>query len=52
MTWSFLETINSNQNIKWFDLVQNMRNLLKSNGYSQIPQISANNEISNSSIFL
>lgn len=52
MTWSFLESINSNPNSKWFDLVQNMRKLLQSNGYTQIPQLSASNEISNSSIFL
>jgi hypothetical protein len=52
MTWSFLKSINSNKNIKWFDLVQNMRNLLKSNGYNQIPQLSSGNELTNSTLFL
>jgi len=52
MTWSFLESINKNPSIKWFDLIKNMRNLLKINGYNQIPQLSSGNPISNTPIFL
>ena len=52
MTWSFLETINKNSSMTWLDIVTNMRNLLKSNGYSQIPQISSNKEINSGNNFL
>lgn len=52
MTWSFLESINKNPSIKWFDLIKNMRNLLKTNGYNQIPQLSSGIPISNTPIFL
>ena len=54
MTWSFIETINNttstSTNTKWLDIVKNMRNLLKSNGYTQIPQLSSDEEVNN--IFL
>ena len=41
MTWSFLNTINYNPNLTWGGLLQNMRNLLRHNGYDQIPQCSS-----------
>jgi len=51
MTWSFLETINKNPSIKWFDLVNNMCSLLKSNGYTQTPYLTSGNLISNNKNF-
>lgn len=41
MIWSFLETINKTPNINYFDLLTNMRTILKNSGYSQIPQLSS-----------
>lgn len=41
LTWCFLETINTNPSISWSNLVVNMRDLMKTNGYTQIPQISS-----------
>ena len=52
MTWSFLESINKNPSIKWFDLINNMCSLLKSNGYTQIPCLTSGNLISNSNNYL
>jgi len=40
LTWSFLKTINENNNLTWKDLLINMRNLLKPK-YTQIPQLSS-----------
>ena len=45
MTWSFIETINNTTSTKWLDIVKNMRNLLKINGYVQIPQLSSDKEV-------
>ena len=41
MTWSFLEAINSNQNITWNDLILNMRSFLNKSFFSQTPQLSS-----------
>jgi hypothetical protein len=40
MTWALLESLNQNSNFTWRELVKNMRQNLKSLGYSQIPQFS------------
>jgi len=40
MTWSLIECLKQNSNITWRELLKNMRSLLKSNGYPQIPQLS------------
>jgi hypothetical protein len=41
LTWAFLESINSEPNLSWNKLLIKMRELLKNNGYSQIPQLSS-----------
>ena len=41
MTWSFLNSINYNPKFTLGSLLQNMRNLLRQNGYDQIPQCSS-----------
>lgn len=43
LTWSFLDTITSNQNCSWKELISNMNNKLKINNFIQIPQLSSNN---------
>lgn len=40
MTWAFIESINNNPKLSWKQLVQNMRNLLTTSQYTQIPQLS------------
>lgn len=40
MTWSFIESINKIPNSSWRELLKSMRQLLKSNKFSQIPQLS------------
>jgi hypothetical protein len=40
LTWSFIDCINKNQNLSWRELLKSMRNLLKSNSFTQIPQLS------------
>lgn len=40
LTWSFIDCINKKPNCSWRELLQNMRDLLKTKGYSQIPQLS------------
>ena len=40
MTWSFIESINSNSKLSWKQLIQNMRKLLTNSRYTQIPQLS------------
>ena len=52
MTWSFLETINKNPSLSWLDIIKNMRTLLKSNGYVQIPQLSSNKDLDSGNNFL
>lgn len=45
LTWSFLNSLNNNDgklnNISWNKLLLSMRNLLKSNNFSQTPQLSS-----------
>ena len=43
MTWAFIESINSNPKLSWRELIQNMRKLLKTSKYTQIPQLSTGN---------
>lgn len=40
MTWSLLESLNKIPNSSWRELLKSMRDLLKSNGFNQIPQFS------------
>jgi hypothetical protein len=40
LTWSFLESLKENTNSTWRELVKKMRDNLKTNGFSQIPQFS------------
>ena len=44
MTWSFLNSINSNPDLTWKELLLKMRELLKNN-YTQVPQFSTNKSI-------
>ena len=43
MTWSFIESINSNSKLSWRELIQNMRKLLTNSRYTQIQQLSTGN---------
>jgi len=40
LTWSFLESLKVNTNGTWRELIKKMRDNLKTNGFSQIPQFS------------
>jgi hypothetical protein len=40
MTWSLLEALNQTPNCNWRELVINMRNLLKTSQFTQVPQFS------------
>jgi len=40
MTWSLLESLKQKPNCNWRELVKYMRDLLKKNGYEQVPQFS------------
>jgi hypothetical protein len=40
MTWSFIECINKTPNTSWRELLKSMRDLLKSNSFKQLPQLS------------
>lgn len=40
LTWSFIDCINKTPNCSWRELLKSMRDLLKTNGFSQIPQLS------------
>jgi len=40
LTWSFLESLKQNPNCSWRELIKKMRDNLKTNGFSQIPQFS------------
>jgi hypothetical protein len=40
MTWSFINCINKTPNCTWRELLKSMRDTLKTNGFSQIPQLS------------
>jgi len=41
LTWAFLQTFNSTNNLTWQQLLQGMRDLLKNYGFGQIPQLSS-----------
>jgi hypothetical protein len=43
MTWALLESLKISSKISWKGLVKNMRTLLKSSRFSQIPQFSSGN---------
>lgn len=51
MTWSFIETINTKSNLSWKELICNMRNLLKTSEYEQIPQLCSGKSIDITSKF-
>lgn len=40
LTWSFIDCINKTPNCSWRELLKSMRDLLKNNDFSQIPQLS------------
>lgn len=40
LTWAFLDSLKQNSNYTWRELVKNMRDKLKNQGFSQIPQFS------------
>lgn len=40
MTWSFINSINKKRNCTWRELLKSMRDLLKTNRFSQMPQLS------------
>jgi hypothetical protein len=40
LTWSFIDCINKTPNCSWRELLKQMRDLLKSKGLTQIPQLS------------
>ncbi len=43
MTWSLLESLKQKPNVNWRELVKNMRELLKTSQFTQIPQFSSGN---------
>jgi hypothetical protein len=43
MTWSLLESLKQKPNVNWRELVINMRDLLKTSQFTQIPQFSSGN---------
>jgi len=42
MTWSFIQSINKTPNCSWREILISMRDLLKTNKYTQKPQMSTN----------
>jgi len=40
MTWSFIDTINKTPDCSWRELLKSMRDLLKTGGFEQVPQLS------------
>lgn len=53
LTWALLETLNNKKVETWRELIKNMRDLLKTNGYSQIPQFSSGKFINiDSNVFI
>ena len=40
LTWSFIDCINKKPNCSWREILKNMRDVLKANGFEQIPQLS------------
>jgi hypothetical protein len=43
MTWSLLESLKQKPNVNWRELIKNMRDLLKTSQFTQIPQFSSGN---------
>ena len=41
MTWSLLESLKEKPNVSWRELVKNMRDILKTSNYDQLPQFSS-----------
>ena len=53
MTWSFLESLNTNPAMTWKELTQSMRSLLSKSKFEQIPQLSSGKLLNlDSKIFL
>jgi uncharacterized caspase-like protein len=53
MTWSLLESLKQKPNVNWRELVKNMRDLLKTSQFTQIPQFSSGNFVDiNKEIFI
>ena len=53
MSWSFITSLQSNSKPTWRDLIKNMRSLLKSSKFTQIPQLSTGKSYNiDTSIFL
>lgn len=53
MTWSFLETLKQKPTESWRELIKNMRSLLKTSEFDQIPQLSSGTFVDiDSSIFI
>jgi len=40
MSWSFIQVLTDNPNCSWRELLKSMRQLIKTNGFNQIPQLS------------
>jgi metacaspase-1 len=40
MTWSFIDSINKTPDCSWRELLKSMRDLLKTGGFEQVPQLS------------
>ena len=40
LSWSFIECINKTPNCSWRELLKSIRDLLKTNSFYQIPQLS------------
>jgi len=45
MRWSLMETLKTNKEISWLELLDSMRTLLKNSQYTQTPQLSSGREI-------
>jgi hypothetical protein len=41
MTWAFLQVVTANSTLSWYALLTKMRDLLRSSGFIQIPQMSS-----------
>jgi hypothetical protein len=55
MTWALLDILNNNTNeiISWRELIKSMRDLLKNNGFEQLPQLSSGKPIDiDSTVFI
>ena len=50
LSWSFIESINSNPK-SWLELVESMKTLLKTAEYTQIPLLSADEDVRNQSLW-